>query len=178
MTRISACSSLYTLSTSTLSVVLCVVPAIELSRQTTCKKSKHDSFHFFSLINRLYSTSERAYSFKPDASTPDPFSVFFILLHYHSPLVLKPFSRRRRKPKRRKGNLSITGLLVGINVPNDVIRQTVYAVSRSLCHFRESFRLGLILKGVAGKVDACCCFGQFLLLFKSLSSLRVIDDRR
>jgi hypothetical protein len=51
--------------------------------------------------------------------------------------------------------LRITGLLVGIDMPNNVIWQTNYFISRPLSHLRESFRLSLILKCVAWEVDSC-----------------------
>jgi len=49
--------------------------------------------------------------------------------------------------------LSVTGFLLGINVPHHVIRQSVHAIAGSLGHLRESFRFGLVLEGVAGEVD-------------------------
>lgn len=49
--------------------------------------------------------------------------------------------------------LSITRFLLSVNVPHNIIRQTVHAVTSSLGHFREALRLGLVLEGVAGEVD-------------------------
>jgi hypothetical protein len=50
--------------------------------------------------------------------------------------------------------LSIAGLLVGIDMPDDIVGQPVDAVARALCHFGEPLRLGLVLKSVAGEIDA------------------------
>lgn len=51
--------------------------------------------------------------------------------------------------------LCVPWLLVRVNVPDDVVRETVDAVARALCHFGETFCLGLVLECVAGEVDAC-----------------------
>jgi hypothetical protein len=42
----------------------------------------------------------------------------------------------------------------GINVPNNIIWQTIDTVSSAFGHLREALGLGLVLKGVAGEVDA------------------------
>lgn len=49
----------------------------------------------------------------------------------------------------------ITGFLIRVDVPNHVVGQTVDLVSSSFGHLRETFRLGLVLKGICWKVDAC-----------------------
>ena len=62
---------------------------------------------------------------------------------------------RTQNARPKKGLLlCITRLLLRVNVPDDVIRQPVDAVAGPLGHFRKPFGLGLILKGVAGEVDA------------------------
>lgn len=50
--------------------------------------------------------------------------------------------------------LRISTLLLGINMPNDVVGQTVDAIACALSHLRETLSLGLVLKGVAREVDA------------------------
>lgn len=51
-------------------------------------------------------------------------------------------------------DLRVPWFLVRVDVPDDVVGQTVDAVACALCHFGEPFRLGLVLKGVAGEIDA------------------------
>ena len=53
------------------------------------------------------------------------------------------------------GDLSsrVAALLVCVNVPHDVIRQTEDAISGSFGHLCEAFSFGLVLKRVAGKID-------------------------
>ena len=51
--------------------------------------------------------------------------------------------------------LCITGLLVRVDVPDDVVGQAVHAVAGAFGHLREALRLGLVFEGVAGEVDAC-----------------------
>lgn len=48
----------------------------------------------------------------------------------------------------------VTGLLFGVDMPDNVVGQTVHSVSCALRHPGESFRLGLVLKGVGGEVDS------------------------
>lgn len=50
--------------------------------------------------------------------------------------------------------LRIARLLVSVDMPDDVIRQTVDAVPGPLCHLGEALRLGLVLECVGGEVDA------------------------
>lgn len=60
----------------------------------------------------------------------------------------------RHKQEKEVLQLRITGLLLGVDMPDNVIRQAVNTISRPLCHLRKSFRLGLVFKGVAGEIDA------------------------
>jgi len=50
--------------------------------------------------------------------------------------------------------LRITGLLICIDMPDNVIRQSVYAIACSLRHLREALCLRLVLECVCGEVDA------------------------
>lgn len=50
--------------------------------------------------------------------------------------------------------LCITGLLLGVDVPDNIVGQTKDFVSRPLGHFGETFGLGLVLEGVTREVDA------------------------
>lgn len=54
----------------------------------------------------------------------------------------------------RTARLCIPRLLVRIDMPHHVIRQSEDAVAGALGHFREAFCFGLVLEGVAGEVDA------------------------
>lgn len=54
----------------------------------------------------------------------------------------------------------VARFLVGVDVPDDVVRKTVHAIAGTLCHFRKAFCLGLVLEGVAGEVYACGCTRQ------------------
>jgi hypothetical protein len=49
--------------------------------------------------------------------------------------------------------LRIAGLLLGINMPNDVIRKTYHLISCAFGHLGKTLGLGLILEGVAREVD-------------------------
>ena len=49
---------------------------------------------------------------------------------------------------------SIPRLLLGIDMPDDIVGQAVDAVAGPLGHFREPFRLRLVLECVAGEIDA------------------------
>jgi hypothetical protein len=51
-------------------------------------------------------------------------------------------------------HLCVAGLLVGVNMPDDVVRETNDFVSGALGHLCETFCLGLVLEGVAREVDA------------------------
>ena len=63
--------------------------------------------------------------------------------------------------RRKKGTfpvsaaLSVAGLLVGVSVPYDVIRQTEHLFACTLGHLCEAFCLGLVLEGVRGEINAC-----------------------
>lgn len=48
----------------------------------------------------------------------------------------------------------VARLLIGVDVPHDVVRQAVDSVSCALGHLGESLGLCLVLKGVGGEVDA------------------------
>lgn len=50
--------------------------------------------------------------------------------------------------------LCVAGLLVRVDVPYDVVRQTVDPISCPLGHLGETFRLCLVLEGIGGEVDA------------------------
>ena len=50
--------------------------------------------------------------------------------------------------------LCIPGFLLGVDVPDHVVRETVDAVARSFRHLREALCFGLVFEGVAGEVDA------------------------
>lgn len=50
--------------------------------------------------------------------------------------------------------LGISRFLVRVNVPYDIVWQSIDTVARSQCHFGKAFGFGLVLKGVAGKVDS------------------------
>ena len=51
--------------------------------------------------------------------------------------------------------LCITGLFLGVDVPDNVVGQTKDFVSCPLGHLGEPFGFGLVLEGVAREVDAC-----------------------
>lgn len=51
-------------------------------------------------------------------------------------------------------SLCIAALFFGVDMPDNVIRETIDFVASTLGHFGESFSFGLILESVAGKVDA------------------------
>lgn len=53
-----------------------------------------------------------------------------------------------------KRNLGIAALLFGVDMPNNVVGKTVDLVPGTLGHFSKSLGLGLVLKGIAGEVDA------------------------
>lgn len=48
----------------------------------------------------------------------------------------------------------VSRLLLSIDMPDDVIRQTDNSVTGTLGHLSKSFRLGLVLEGVAWEVDS------------------------
>ena len=51
-------------------------------------------------------------------------------------------------------HLRVTRLLLRIYVPDDIVGQTIDAVSRAFGHLSEPLGLGLVLEGVARKIDA------------------------
>ena len=50
--------------------------------------------------------------------------------------------------------LGISRLLIRINMPDNIVRQSIYPVSRALRHLRKAFGFGLVLECVCGEVDA------------------------
>lgn len=67
------------------------------------------------------------------------------------------FPRRGRSPTGKTPNLGVSGLLIRVNMPYDVVRQAVYAVACRLGHLGEAFGFGLVLEWVAWEVDAWAC---------------------
>jgi hypothetical protein len=65
------------------------------------------------------------------------------LSHYHSSLDL-----------RVPGSYHVALRLFGIDMPDDIVWQTIDTVSSTFGHLREAFGLGLILEWIAGEVDA------------------------
>jgi len=53
----------------------------------------------------------------------------------------------------RRG-LEIPALLLGVDVPDDVVGQAPDAVPGALGHFGEALGFGLVLEGVGGEVDS------------------------
>lgn len=51
--------------------------------------------------------------------------------------------------------LRIAGLLLCIDVPDNVVWKAEDAVARAPRHLGETFGLGLVLEGVAWEVDTC-----------------------
>jgi hypothetical protein len=51
-------------------------------------------------------------------------------------------------------NLCVSGLLFGVDMPYDIVRQTNDFVTSSLGHFGKAFRLGLVFESVAREIDA------------------------
>lgn len=49
----------------------------------------------------------------------------------------------------------VAGLLVGVNVPNNVVGQANDLVAGTLGHLGEALGFGLVLESVRGEVDAC-----------------------
>ena len=50
--------------------------------------------------------------------------------------------------------LCVAGLLLGVNVPDHIVGETVHSVAGALGHLGEAFGLGLVLESIAGKVNA------------------------
>ena len=56
---------------------------------------------------------------------------------------------------REGGRLScISGFLLGVNVPDDVVLEPVDAIAGALGHLGEAFGLGLVFECVTGEIDA------------------------
>lgn len=51
-------------------------------------------------------------------------------------------------------NLCVSALLGRVNVPDNIVGETIDSVACSLGHFGKSFGLGLILEGISREVDA------------------------
>lgn len=51
-------------------------------------------------------------------------------------------------------SLSVAALLFGVDMPDNIIGKTVDFVAGALGHFSKSLCLGLVLKSIAGEVDA------------------------
>jgi hypothetical protein len=51
--------------------------------------------------------------------------------------------------------LSVARLLVGVSVPNNVVGQAEHLLACTSGHLCEAFRLGLVLEGVRGEINAC-----------------------
>ena len=49
---------------------------------------------------------------------------------------------------------SVPRLLFSIDMPDNVVRQAIDAVTSALSHFGKALCFGLVFKGVAGEVDA------------------------
>lgn len=50
--------------------------------------------------------------------------------------------------------LNVPRLLLRIDMPDDIIRQSVHLVSSALGHLRETLGFSLVFERVAGEVDA------------------------
>lgn len=67
----------------------------------------------------------------------------------------KRLAGRQREAFSPVSSLSVARLLVGVSVPDDVIRQAVHFFAGTLGHLCEAFGFGLVLESVGGEVDAC-----------------------
>lgn len=50
--------------------------------------------------------------------------------------------------------LRVSWLLLGINMPYDIVGQTIDSIARALGHLCETLSLGLVLKSITGEVNA------------------------
>lgn len=51
-------------------------------------------------------------------------------------------------------SLSISRLLIRVDMPDDIVWQSIDTVASSVCHFSKAFGFRLVLKGVAREVDS------------------------
>lgn len=56
---------------------------------------------------------------------------------------------------RAECRLCIPGLLICVNMPDDIVWQAVYSVTGTFRHLGKAFCFGLVLESVAREVDAC-----------------------
>lgn len=75
------------------------------------------------------------------ASSPGVYAIFVILMTLISALIFDVF-------------FQISRLLFGIDMPDDVIGETINAIACTFCHLGKAFRLCLIFKRVTREVDA------------------------
>lgn len=54
----------------------------------------------------------------------------------------------------KRGVLCITRLLVSVDMPNNIVGEADNIVTCPLCHLGKTLCFGLVLKSIAGKVDA------------------------
>jgi hypothetical protein len=55
----------------------------------------------------------------------------------------------------RNKKSGVARLLLRVDVPDDVVGETVYAVSRSFGHLCKTLGFGLVFEGVAWEIYAC-----------------------
>lgn len=67
---------------------------------------------------------------------------------------------RFEKDERLRNVLYVATLLIGINMPYDIIRKTDDFKASTFRHLGKSFGFGLVLEGVSGKVDTCKSLAQ------------------
>ena len=63
-------------------------------------------------------------------------------------------SSKRRHKTRTSHLLRVSGLLIRIDMPHNIIRQSVNTIPCSLGHLCKSFCFGLVFERVGGEVDA------------------------
>lgn len=49
----------------------------------------------------------------------------------------------------------VTGLLFGVDMPDDVVWKSDNLITSSFSHFRKAFSFGLIFERIRWKVDTC-----------------------
>ena len=64
------------------------------------------------------------------------------------------YAEPKNKCTNSRSRSHVAGLLVLVDVPDDVVWQAVHAVARAAGHLGEALRLGLVLERVRGEVDA------------------------
>lgn len=70
-----------------------------------------------------------------------------------NPRIFPHYDGRYRLISRTVSKIAL--LLIGIDMPDDVVRQTDNLLLGALRHLRKALSLGLVLKGVGGEVDTC-----------------------